>query len=55
MSLSDVLNASKPAEMYVNLNSQEADGQDLIDSRLPVGLWTKTEDFCHANAVYGPL
>lgn len=55
VSLSDVQDASKPAVKFMNHNSQEAEGQDLIESCLPAGLWTKTEEFCHADAAYGPL
>ena len=55
MSLSDVLTASKPAVKFMSHNSQEAEGQDLIESCLPAGLWARTEEFCHADAVYGPL
>ena len=55
VSLSDIQSASKPAVKFMGHNSQETEGQDLIESCLPAGLWTRTEEFCHADAIYGPL
>ena len=55
VSLSEIQSASKPAVKFMGHNSQEAEGQDLIESCLPAGLWTRTEEFCHADAIYGPL
>ena len=51
----DVLAASNPAVNFSSHSSQEAEGQDLIESCLPAGLWTRTEEFCHADALYGPV
>ena len=55
VNLSKVQDASKPAVKFMGHNSQEAEGQDLIELCLPAGVWTRTEEFCHADAVYGPL
>ena len=54
VSLSNVLKASNPAVKFMNHNSQEAQGQDLVESCLPAGLWSRTEEFCYADAIYGP-
>jgi hypothetical protein len=51
----DVVTASKPAVKFLGHHIQEAEGQDLIESCLPAGLWARTEEFCDADAVYGPL
>jgi hypothetical protein len=55
VSLSDVMDASKPEVKFMNHHTQEAEGQVLLERNLPPGLWTRTEEFCDADAVYGPL
>lgn len=51
----DVMIASTPAVKFMGHNTQETEGQDLIENNLPPGLWTRTEEFCDADAVYSPL
>ena len=55
VSLSEVQGASKSAFKLTSPHMLEAEGQDLVEKNLPPGVWTRTEEFCHADAVYGPL
>ena len=55
VSLSEVQGASKSAVKLMGPHMSEAEGQVLVENNLPPGLWTRTEEFCHADAVYGPL
>ena len=55
VSLSEVQGASKSVFKLMSPHMLEAEGQDLVEKNLPPGVWTRTEEFCHADAVYGPL
>ena len=55
VSLSEVQGASKSAFKFTSPHMLEAEGQDLSRKEcLPAGVWTRTEEFCHADAVIWP-